>query len=101
MSRFAQIATANGPFVLGTRVVPTPGPGQVLVRVHACGVCHSDLFVQTRASASASARAFAAQMGIRPRIETFPLERVADAFERMHSGKARFRAVLTMSDGAS
>ena len=38
--------------------------------------------------------------GIRPRIETFPLERVADGFERMQSGKARFRAVLTMVDGA-
>ncbi len=23
--------------------VPKPGPGEVLVRVHACGVCHSDL----------------------------------------------------------
>jgi D-arabinose 1-dehydrogenase-like Zn-dependent alcohol dehydrogenase len=45
--------------------------------------------------------AFAAQTGIRPRIETYPLERVEDAFERMHSGKARFRAVLTMVDGAS
>ena len=41
--------------------------------------------------------AFAAHAGIRPRIETFPLERVTDAFERMHSGKARFRAVLTMT----
>ena len=25
--------------------VPTPGPGQVLVRVHACGVCRTDLHV--------------------------------------------------------
>ena len=25
--------------------VPTPGPGQVLVRIHACGVCASDLHV--------------------------------------------------------
>lgn len=45
--------------------------------------------------------AFAAAFGIHPRVETYPLERVADAFERMHSGKARFRAVLTMSDGPS
>jgi D-arabinose 1-dehydrogenase-like Zn-dependent alcohol dehydrogenase len=47
MSRFAQVSAANGPFVLGTRAIPTPGPGQVLVRVHACGVCHSDDFVKT------------------------------------------------------
>ena len=25
--------------------VPTPGPGEVLVKVHACGVCHTDLHV--------------------------------------------------------
>jgi D-arabinose 1-dehydrogenase-like Zn-dependent alcohol dehydrogenase len=28
--------------------------------------------------------------------ETFPLERVAEAYDRMMSGKARFRAVLTI-----
>lgn len=49
MSRFAQIAAPNGPFVVGTRAVPTPGAGEVRVRVHACGVCHSDDFVKTGA----------------------------------------------------
>jgi D-arabinose 1-dehydrogenase-like Zn-dependent alcohol dehydrogenase len=44
--------------------------------------------------------AFAVQTGIRPRIETYPLERVDAAFERMQSGKARFRAVLTMDAAA-
>jgi D-arabinose 1-dehydrogenase-like Zn-dependent alcohol dehydrogenase len=33
---------------------------------------------------------------IRPLIETYPLERAPDAYERMMSGKARFRVVLTM-----
>jgi D-arabinose 1-dehydrogenase-like Zn-dependent alcohol dehydrogenase len=33
---------------------------------------------------------------IRPLIETYPLERAPEAFERMMSGKARFRVVLTM-----
>jgi D-arabinose 1-dehydrogenase-like Zn-dependent alcohol dehydrogenase len=32
--------------------------------------------------------------GVQPMIETFPLERVADAHERMISGKVRFRSVL-------
>lgn len=32
---------------------------------------------------------------IRPLIETYPLERAGDAYERMMSGKARFRVVLT------
>jgi alcohol dehydrogenase/propanol-preferring alcohol dehydrogenase len=29
--------------------------------------------------------------------ETFPLERVEEAYDRMMSGKARFRVVLTMN----
>ena len=39
---------------------------------------------------------FSAQIGVHPMIEKFPLGRVAEAYEQMHSGKARFRAVLTM-----
>jgi len=39
---------------------------------------------------------FSAQSGVHPMIEKFPLGRVAEAYEQMHSGKARFRAVLTM-----
>lgn len=39
---------------------------------------------------------FSALTGVRPLIETFPLERAADAYDRMLSGKARFRVVLTM-----
>jgi len=39
---------------------------------------------------------FSALTGVHPMIEKYPLNRVADAFEQMHSGKARFRAVLTM-----
>jgi D-arabinose 1-dehydrogenase-like Zn-dependent alcohol dehydrogenase len=33
---------------------------------------------------------------IRPLIETYPLQRASEAYERMMSGKARFRVVLTM-----
>jgi len=39
---------------------------------------------------------FAAATGIRPMIETFPLAKAQDAFDRMATGKARFRAVVTM-----
>ena len=31
------------PISLETILVPDPGPGEALVRVHACGVCHTDL----------------------------------------------------------
>jgi D-arabinose 1-dehydrogenase-like Zn-dependent alcohol dehydrogenase len=37
---------------------------------------------------------FAAQTGVRAMIETFPIERAADGYERMMTGKVRFRAVL-------
>jgi D-arabinose 1-dehydrogenase-like Zn-dependent alcohol dehydrogenase len=36
---------------------------------------------------------------IRPRIETYPLDQAPQAYERMMSGKARFRVVLTMGAG--
>ena len=39
---------------------------------------------------------FSALSGVRPMIEKFPLEKAAEAYERMESGKVRFRAVLTM-----
>jgi len=39
---------------------------------------------------------FSVHSGVRPMTELFPLERVAEAYERMMSGKARFRVVLTM-----
>ena len=40
--------------------------------------------------------AFSALSGVKPMIEEFPLERAAEAYERMMSGDARFRVVLTM-----
>lgn len=41
--------------------------------------------------------AFCAQTGIRSMNEIFPLEQAAEAYNRMMSGKARFRAVLSIS----
>jgi D-arabinose 1-dehydrogenase-like Zn-dependent alcohol dehydrogenase len=40
--RYAHVVKKDGPLELVTREVPEPGPGQVRVRVQACGVCHSD-----------------------------------------------------------
>jgi len=39
---------------------------------------------------------FAEQTGVRPMIETYPLEKADEAYARMMSGKAQFRVVLTM-----
>jgi D-arabinose 1-dehydrogenase-like Zn-dependent alcohol dehydrogenase len=42
--------------------------------------------------------AFSARGEVRPVVETFPLEQAAAAYDRMMSGAARFRVVLTMAD---
>ena len=39
---------------------------------------------------------FAQLHGIKCLVEKFPLEKANEAYEHMMSGKARFRAVLTM-----
>ena len=39
---------------------------------------------------------FAELSGIRPMVETYPLEEAPEAYARMMSGKAQFRVVLTM-----
>jgi D-arabinose 1-dehydrogenase-like Zn-dependent alcohol dehydrogenase len=38
---------------------------------------------------------FSALSGVHPMIEKYPLDRVAEAYQQMHSGKVRFRVVLT------
>jgi alcohol dehydrogenase, propanol-preferring len=45
---------------------------------------------------SEEALAFSALRGIRPIVETFPLEQAHAAYERMMQGKANLRVVLTM-----
>jgi D-arabinose 1-dehydrogenase-like Zn-dependent alcohol dehydrogenase len=40
---------------------------------------------------------FSALSGVHPMIEKYPLEQVAEGYEQMHSGRVRFRVVLTMA----
>jgi alcohol dehydrogenase len=40
--RVVQLSKKNGPFELVERELPQPGPGEVRIKVQACGVCHSD-----------------------------------------------------------
>jgi D-arabinose 1-dehydrogenase-like Zn-dependent alcohol dehydrogenase len=53
------------------------------------------------ASDSEDTMDFSVLSNIRPLIETFPLERATEAYERMMSGKARFRVVLTTASDRS
>jgi len=44
--------------------------------------------------------AFSVLQDVRPMIETLPLDKAPEAFARMMDGKARFRMVLVMKNGA-
>src|SRR6266576_377926 len=39
---------------------------------------------------------FSALSGVHPMIEKYPLDKAAEAYEQMHSGRVRFRVVLTL-----
>ncbi len=40
------VRQAGGPFELEERDIPAPGPGEIRIKVEACGICHSDAFVK-------------------------------------------------------
>src|SRR5213596_3183401 len=42
----AQISKPGGDWELVERAIPEPGAGRVRVKVEACGICHSDMFVK-------------------------------------------------------
>jgi len=42
----AQISKSKGDWELVERDIPEPGPGQVRVKIDACGICHSDALVK-------------------------------------------------------
>lgn len=44
--RAVEIQRPKGAFEVVEREVPVPGPGTVLVKVEACGICHSDVFTK-------------------------------------------------------
>jgi len=44
--KVAQIARPGGDFEIVEREIPDPRPGQVRIKVQACGVCHSDVFTK-------------------------------------------------------
>jgi D-arabinose 1-dehydrogenase-like Zn-dependent alcohol dehydrogenase len=45
--KVAQASKAGGPFEIVERDIPAPGPGQVRIKVEACGVCHGDMLVKS------------------------------------------------------
>ena len=44
--KVAQVSKPGGSFEVVEREIPEPSAGQVRIKVQACGVCHSDMFVK-------------------------------------------------------
>lgn len=44
--RAVQVSRAGGPLELVERPIPEPAPGNVRVKVQACGICHSDVMAK-------------------------------------------------------
>src|SRR4029077_3945409 len=78
--------------VLGAPATPLSIPAFPLIagRRSVTG-CYSGVSID-----SEDTLAFSARTGVRSMNEVMPLAKVSDAYERMMSGKARFRVVLTM-----
>lgn len=41
-----EIRSPGTPFEVVMREIPDPGPNRLRIRVQACGICHSDVFVK-------------------------------------------------------
>src|SRR5262249_8207957 len=85
------LGVAGKLIVLGTAAEPLEFPPTLLVTGHRS----IEGWPPGTSLDSQEALAFSALTGIRPISEIFPLERAAEAYERMMSGNARFRVVLT------
>jgi D-arabinose 1-dehydrogenase-like Zn-dependent alcohol dehydrogenase len=85
---------ANGTMML-IGAVPTlqVSPVQMLLRQQSVTGWYSGTSIDSQ-----DTLAFSVLSGVRSMNEVFPLERVNEAYERMTSGKARFRVVLTMEN---
>jgi D-arabinose 1-dehydrogenase-like Zn-dependent alcohol dehydrogenase len=104
----AAVVTQFGqPLLLREWDIPVPGPGQILVKTEACGVCHTDLhaargdwpvkpklpFVGTRDD-MAECLAFAAAGKVKADIELQPLSSINDVFDRLARGDVASRVVF-------
>jgi len=89
------LSTDGRLMVIGAAPSLTVSPGQLLGGRLAVRGWYSGTSIDSQ-----DTLAFSVLTGARSMNETFPLERVAEAYERMLSGKARFRVVLTMSNVA-
>ncbi len=93
----AMAATVGGLGANGKLMIIGAPPSLTVVPYHLIGRCASlNGWYSGTSIDSQDTLAFSVLTGVRSMNEAFPLERVTEAYDRMMSGKARFRAVLTM-----
>src|SRR5437870_3931352 len=93
----AMSAVQGGLAVNGTLLIVGAAPSMQVSPVALLTGCRSVKGWSSAASIdSQDTLALRVRTGVRPMNETFPLERVSEAYDRMMSGKARFRVVLTI-----
>src|SRR5580704_11814231 len=76
--RVVQVPRPKGPLEIVERPIPEPGPGEVRIRVQACGICHSDSIVKD---------------GLFPNIQypRVPGHEVAGVIDAVGTGVARWK----------
>ena len=91
-------ALVDGLSVDGTLLVPAAPPEPITVNVMSLILGRRSVagWYSGTARDSQDTLEFSLLSGVHPMIEKYPLAEVAEAYEQMHSGKARFRVVLTM-----
>jgi D-arabinose 1-dehydrogenase-like Zn-dependent alcohol dehydrogenase len=91
-------ALVDGLSVDGTLLVPAAPPDPITVNVLSLILGRRSVagWYSGTARDSQDTLEFSLLSGVHPMIEKYPLGEVAEAYEQMHSGKARFRVVLTM-----
>jgi D-arabinose 1-dehydrogenase-like Zn-dependent alcohol dehydrogenase len=93
----AMSATIGGLAVRGTLLVIGAAPSLEVPPFFLLSGCRSVKGWYSGTSIdSQDTLAFSVHAGVRSMNEVFPLERVAEGYERMMSGEARFRVVLTL-----
>lgn len=77
--------------ILGAAMTMQVSPMSLLARCQSLKGWYSGTSIDSQ-----DTLAFSQRSGVRSMNEPYPLERVSEAYDRMISGKARFRVVLTM-----
>ena len=85
------------PLVFRDFDIPVPGPGQILVKTEACGVCHTDLHAAQGDWPVKPKLAFAVQGKVKADIELQPLSAINSVFERLEHGDVPSRVVLDLA----